>query len=82
MRSDKDNLSESGSIAYHIHLVRLLATCTEGKNANTEIKCHSLLSLDDILRIVVHPDCLSEVSYILLIPSMLLYCKCMEREIC
>lgn len=62
MRSETDNLSESGPIAYHIHLVKLLATCTEGKNANTEIKCHSLLSLDDILRVVTHPDCMSEVS--------------------
>ena len=61
MRSEKDNLSEKSPIAYHIHLVRLLATCTEGKNANTEIKCHSLLSLDDILRVVTHPDCMPEV---------------------
>lgn len=62
MRTEKDNVSESSSIAYHIHLVKLLATCTEGKNANTEIKCHSLLSLDDILRVVIHPDCMAEVS--------------------
>lgn len=62
MRSEKDNLSESSKIAYHIHLVKLLATCTEGKNANTEIKCHSLLSLDDILRVVTHHDCMPEVS--------------------
>jgi inositol 1,4,5-triphosphate receptor type 1 len=62
MRSEKDNLNESNPIAYHINLVKLLATCTEGKNANTEIKCHSLLSLDDILRVVTHPDCMSEVS--------------------
>ena len=63
MRSaEKDSLNESSPISYHIHLVKLLATCTEGKNANTEIKCHSLLSLDDILRVVTHPDCMSEVS--------------------
>lgn len=32
-----------------------------GKNVNTEIKCHSLLPLDDITAMVCHPDCLPEV---------------------
>ncbi|CAK9290328.1 unnamed protein product [Gordionus sp. m RMFG-2023] len=48
-------------LVYHISLVHLLAICTEGKNAFTEIKCHSLLTLDDIIKIVLHPDCLIEV---------------------
>lgn len=34
-----------------------------GKNVNTEIKCHSLLPLDDIVAMVSHPDCIPEVSY-------------------
>lgn len=33
-----------------------------GKNVNTEIKCHSLLPLDDIVAIVSHPDCIPEVN--------------------
>ena len=37
---------------YHIELVRLLACCTMGKNVYTEIKCHSLLPLDDIVNMV------------------------------
>src|SRR5699024_1651501 len=41
--------------------VKLLACCTEGKNAFTEVKCHSLLSLDDILMVVQHEDCIPEV---------------------
>lgn len=48
-------------LQYHIHLVKLLAACTEGKNVYTEIKCHSLLPLDDIIRVVTHPDCIPEV---------------------
>lgn len=32
-----------------------------GKNVNTEIKCHSLLPLDDIVAMVSHPDCIPEV---------------------
>lgn len=32
-----------------------------GKNVGTEIKCHSLLSLDDIVHVVTHEGCLPEV---------------------
>lgn len=35
--------------------------CTEGKNVYTEIKCNSLLPLDDIVRVVTHEDCIPEV---------------------
>lgn len=61
MRSAKFHLEEVGPLHYHINLVKLLAICTEGKNAFTEVKCHSLLSLDDILMVVEHPDCIPEV---------------------
>ncbi|UYV64395.1 K02A2.6-like [Cordylochernes scorpioides] len=60
MKSERHRLDESGPLQYHINLVKLLACCTEGKNVFTEIKCHSLLSLDDIVRVVTHPDCLPE----------------------
>jgi len=33
-----------------------------GKNVYTEIKCHSLLPLDDIVAMVSHPDCIPEVN--------------------
>lgn len=46
---------------YHIELVRLLALCTMGKNVYTEIKCHSLLTLDDIVQMVSHKVCIPEV---------------------
>ncbi|KXJ16906.1 Inositol 1,4,5-trisphosphate receptor type 1 [Exaiptasia diaphana] len=61
MQSERERLDESGSLLYHINLVQLLACCTEGKNVYTEIKCHSLLPLDDIVRVVTHHDCISEV---------------------
>lgn len=44
-----------------MELVTLLACCTMGKNVYTEIKCHSLLPLDDIVAMVTHPDCIPEV---------------------
>lgn len=46
---------------YHIELVNLLAELTEGKNVYTEIKCHSLITLDDIVSVVTHPECIIEV---------------------
>ena len=61
MQSERERQDQSGPLLYHINLVELLACCTEGKNVYTEIKCHSLLPLDDIVRVVTHPDCISEV---------------------
>ena len=46
---------------YHINLVDLLSMCTEGKNVTTEMNCHSLLPLDEIVRVVAHQDCIPEV---------------------
>lgn len=61
MRSERDRMDENSPLLYHIHLVELLAVCTEGKNVYTEIKCNSLLPLDDIVRVVTHEDCIPEV---------------------
>ncbi|RXN34350.1 inositol 1,4,5-trisphosphate receptor type 1 isoform X5 [Labeo rohita] len=61
MRSERDRMDENSPLMYHIHLVELLAVCTEGKNVYTEIKCNSLLPLDDIVRVVTHKDCIPEV---------------------
>ncbi|KAL0130567.1 hypothetical protein PUN28_002308 [Cardiocondyla obscurior] len=61
MRSERHRMDESSPLQYHVELVKLLACCTMGKNVNTEIKCHSLLPLDDIVAMVSHPDCIPEV---------------------
>ncbi|XP_034023350.1 inositol 1,4,5-trisphosphate receptor type 1-like [Thalassophryne amazonica] len=61
MRSERDRMDVNSPLMYHIHLVELLAVCTEGKNVYTEIKCNSLLPLDDIVRVVTHEDCIPEV---------------------
>ena len=61
MQSERHRTDPSSPLKYHINLVQLLACCTEGKNVYTEIKCHSLLPLDDIVRVVTHPDCTPEV---------------------
>ncbi|XP_038553188.1 inositol 1,4,5-trisphosphate receptor type 1-like [Micropterus salmoides] len=63
MRSERDRMDENSPLMYHIHLVELLAVCTEGKNVYTEIKCNSLLPLDDIVRVVTHEDCIPERSF-------------------
>ncbi|KAF5282120.1 hypothetical protein FQA39_LY17676 [Lamprigera yunnana] len=61
MKSERHCMDESSSLRYHVELVKLLACCTMGKNVYTEIKCHSLLPLDDIVAMVTHPDCIPEV---------------------
>ncbi|CAF0725008.1 unnamed protein product [Rotaria sp. Silwood1] len=61
MQSEHERSDPNSLLNYHVQLVHLLAMCTEGKNASTEIKCHSLIGLDDIVLIVTHPDCTPEV---------------------
>ena len=61
MKSNRMKADKTGDLAYHISLIYLLTLCTEGKNVFTEIKCHSLVPLDDILHIVTHQDCIPEV---------------------
>ena len=51
----------SDDLLYHINLVELLSVCTEGRNVTTEIKCHSLLPLDEVVRVLVHNDTLPQV---------------------
>ncbi|XP_065090609.1 inositol 1,4,5-trisphosphate receptor isoform X2 [Ochlerotatus camptorhynchus] len=55
------DLVDPSPLMYHIELVKLLACCTMGKNVYTEIKCNSLLALDDIVAMISHPDCIPEV---------------------
>eukprot|EP00118_Oscarella_pearsei_P014018 m.117174 g.117174 ORF g.117174 m.117174 type:complete len:2678 (+) comp37607_c0_seq1:123-8156(+) len=52
---------DDSELDYHINLVKLLALCTEGKNVYTEIKCQSLLPLEDIVNIVRNERCVFPV---------------------
>ncbi|KAJ0028980.1 hypothetical protein NQD34_003977 [Periophthalmus magnuspinnatus] len=61
MGSERERGDEDGALAYHMTLVELLAGCTEGKNVYTELKCHSLLPLDDIVKVVTDCQCIPEV---------------------
>ncbi|XP_078276818.1 inositol 1,4,5-trisphosphate-gated calcium channel ITPR3 [Rhinoraja longicauda] len=61
MNVARDGVEENSPLAYHISLVELLAACAEGKNVYTEIKCTSMLPLEDIVRVVTHEDCITEV---------------------
>lgn len=54
-------LKDDGPLKYHVELVKLLACCTMGKNVYTEIKCNSLLTLEDIIAMISHPDCSPEI---------------------
>ncbi|XP_060931821.1 inositol 1,4,5-trisphosphate receptor type 2 isoform X2 [Limanda limanda] len=61
MGSERERADEDGALAYHNMLVELLAACTEGKNVYTELKCNSLLPLDDIVKVVTDLNCIPEV---------------------
>ncbi|KAI7798187.1 putative inositol 1, partial [Triplophysa rosa] len=57
----REGVQEDSPLRYHISLVELLAACAEGKNVYTEIKCTSLLPLEDMVRVITHEDCITEV---------------------
>lgn len=61
MRRQMHRVDPFSPVLYHMELVRLLSLCTEGKNASTELHCHSLLTLDDIVAVVQSGDCVPEV---------------------
>ncbi|KAJ8386368.1 hypothetical protein AAFF_G00170730 [Aldrovandia affinis] len=61
MAESREGVQEQSPLRYHISLVELLAACAEGKNVYTEIKCTSLLPLEDVVRVVTHEDCITEV---------------------
>ncbi|XP_042540303.1 inositol 1,4,5-trisphosphate receptor type 3 isoform X1 [Dipodomys spectabilis] len=61
MKAAHDGVEEHSPLMYHISLVDLLAACAEGKNVYTEIKCTSLLPLEDVVTVVTHEDCITEV---------------------
>ncbi|KAL5260489.1 hypothetical protein ACHWQZ_G010582 [Mnemiopsis leidyi] len=61
MTDYREHPTPDSPLHYHIQLVHLLSACTEGKNVYTEIKCHSLLPLDEIVHIATHQDCIPEI---------------------
>lgn len=61
MAESREGVQEHSPLRYHISLVELLSACAEGKNVYTEIKCTSLLPLEDVVRVVTHEDCITEV---------------------
>lgn len=63
MKETERHSDTNSALNYHITLVQLLANCTEGKNVTTEMKCISLLPLDDIVKVVTDPDCTPQVCF-------------------
>lgn len=51
----------SQQLLFHINLIKVLIACTIGKNTFTEIKCHTILSLEDIEKVVTNKYCLIQV---------------------
>ena len=58
---DESNNEINNQINFQINLIQLLSNCTAGKNTFTEIKCHSILPLEDIEKVVLNKNCMIEV---------------------
>ena len=51
----------SGQLQFHVNLIKVLISCTMGKNTFTEIKCHTIISLEDIEKVVTNKYCVIPV---------------------
>ena len=58
LNQEAQNLKQ---ILFHSNLIRVLISCTMGKNTLTEIKCHTILSLEDIEKVVTNKHCLIQI---------------------
>lgn len=72
MRSEEQLYDPDSELNYHINLMLLLCLAAEGKNVFTEIKCHSLLSIEDIAKVITHPDAIPEVKQVYV--NFLIHC--------
>ena len=76
MVQERNRMHDGSALRYHIELVKLLAYCTMGKNVFTEIKCHSLLPLDDVVKMVSFvSQCFTKAGAILIL-SQFNVCMC------
>lgn len=66
------NINLCPAILLHVNIMKLLVNSTIGKNTYTEIKCHSLVSLDDIEKVVKNKYCLVQVKDVYM--KFLLHC--------
>lgn len=61
----REDLNQEASInqhlLFHVNLIKVLISCTVGKNTFTEIKCHTVLSLEDIEKVVTNKYCMINV---------------------
>ena len=63
-RSDEDMLK---GYKYHLNLIKLLALCVEGRNGNTILKCQSMITLEDLAKVLCNSSITNaEVSVCLL----------------
>lgn len=61
MSAPEEDTASRDTLTYHITLIALLASCAEGKNSETALKCQNLLLLEDIARVLLHPSTTLEV---------------------
>ena len=61
----QDELAQEASnfrqLMFHANLIKVLISCTMGKNTFTEIKCHTILSLEDIEKVVTYKNSLTQI---------------------
>lgn len=69
---DAESVGKDPFVMFNVNLVKVLTNCTYGKNTFTEIKCNTLISLEDIEKVITSKHCLLLVKDVYL--KLLFHC--------
>ncbi|RNA42187.1 inositol 1-4-5-trisphosphate receptor isoform X1 [Brachionus plicatilis] len=61
MKNQSNRADLNTLILFNLNLVKVLVSCTYGKNTFSEIKCHSILSIEDVFKVITSDYCLVQV---------------------
>lgn len=61
MKCQRERADLHPLIVFNLNLVKVLISCTYGKNTFSEIKCHSILSLEDVFKVITSENCSTQV---------------------
>lgn len=75
--------ADEGELAFHVNMIHLLAECSEGRNAFAQIKCQGMLTLEDVVRTIIHPSTVVEVkdAYVKFLTNVYIVAETDTREL-
>ena len=71
---------------YHLNLIKLLALCVEGRNGNTILKCQSMITLEDLAKVLCNSSITNAEVIVCLFVCLFIYlfifCCFLKKKFC